>query len=98
VARTSKCGRLYGPGVPGKLGWVVRSGGRSFIDGAVVARAQVVAISLSDGQTRYLQSMPPTRVLAPGISFFFTAIPRGTYAVSIRGHTHTGRRVVTWNR
>lgn len=98
TARASTCGRLHGPGIPGKLGWIARSRGRSFVAGAVISRAQVLAVALSDGRTRYLQTMPPTRRLTPGISFFFTAIPRGTYPVAIRGHTHAGRRVVTWSR
>jgi hypothetical protein len=98
VQRGGTCGRLSGPGVTGKLGWMSRSGGRSFVAGAVVSRAKGVSVRLSSGSWRYLLAMAPTRLIAPGISFFFTTIPRGTHPVEIRGHTRMGRAVVIWKR
>jgi hypothetical protein len=98
VARGGKCGRFYRPGVAGKLGFIARSGGRAFVAGAVISRAKGIAVHLSDGGTRYVGTMPPTRLLAPGISFFFTTIPRGTRPVQIDGHTRLGRAFVIWKR
>jgi uncharacterized protein DUF4232 len=98
--RGSRCGRFDGPGVAGKLGWIARSrdGRPSFVAGAVISKAQVVAVRLSRGDPHYVQTMTPTRHLAPGISFFFTTVPRGAKLVSIVGSTHDGRRVVAWHR
>jgi len=98
--RASTCGRFYRPGVAGKLGWIARSRGArpSFVAGAVISKAQVVAVRLSRGDPHYVQTMTPTRQLAPGISFFFTTVPRGAKLVSIVGNTHGGRRVGAWHR
>lgn len=98
--RGSRCGRFYGPGVSGKLGFVYRKGGAepAFVAGAVISKAQVVAIRLSRGYPLYIQTMQPTRMLAPGIAFFFTAILRDTHPVSIVGSTLDGRRVVSWHQ
>lgn len=93
-----KCGRLYGPGVDGKLGFVYRegAGGPGFVAGAVSSKAQVVAIRLSRGHPLYVQTMPPNRYLSPGISFFFTTTPRGARPVRIGASTRAGRTVLTW--
>jgi hypothetical protein len=100
VERARKCGRLYHPGIAGKLGVSWRSGGEqpSFVAGAVISRAQVVAVRLSHGPPRFVLTVPPTRRLAPGISFFFTTVPRGANPVSIVGHTHASHRVFAWHR
>jgi hypothetical protein len=99
--RATRCGRFYAPGLGGKpvkLGWVARNRGPSFVAGAVVSVAKQVAIHLSDGSVRYLQTMPPNRLLAPGISFFFTSTPAGSHPVSITAHNALGRVVVAWKR
>ena len=98
TAQGGRCGRLFGPGISGKLGWLAKSSGRSFAAGAIVSRAQGVTVHLSNGGVRYLQTMPPNRFLAPGISFFFTTIPAGAHPVEIQGHTRLGRGVVIWKR
>jgi hypothetical protein len=98
VAQGGRCGRLYGPGVSGKLGWISRSSARSFVAGAVVSRAQGITVHLSNRSSRFLLTMPPNRFLAPGISFFFTTIPAGTHPVEIEGHSRMGKGVLIWKR
>lgn len=98
IPRGGRCGRFYGPGVAGKLGWVSRSGDPSFVAGAVVSAARHMAVKLSNGRVVYRQTMPPTRLLAPGISFFFTTIPHGRRVVSIQGSKDSGRLVVASKR
>lgn len=100
IERGRKCGRLYQPGIVGKLGVLWRSSGArpSFVAGAVISRAQVVTVRISHGQPRYVLTMSHTRRLAPGISFFFTTVPLGASPVSIVGHTHASHRVFAWRR
>jgi hypothetical protein len=94
--RGGKCGRMYGQKESGKLGWIASSRGPSFVAGAVVSTATHMGINLSNGTVLYPRTMRPTLPLAPGISFFFTTIPRGTHPVSIRGRTDIGGHVVEW--
>jgi uncharacterized protein DUF4232 len=94
--RATKCGRLGVPGLAGKLAWISRSRGPSFVAGAAVARATQVGVHLSGGHSRHLQTMPPTRALAPGISFFFTTMPPGSHLVGIAAHNALGRVVAGW--
>jgi hypothetical protein len=94
--RGGRCGRMFGHREPGKLGWIARSRGPGFVAGAVVSRATHMAISLSNGGLVIATAMRPTRPLAPGISFFFTTIPRGTHPVSLRGRTLFPGLVVEW--
>lgn len=96
--RAAKCGRFYGPGVAGKLGFVSRSRSPSFVVGAVLVRARAVEITLTNNRYREIEAMPPTRVLAPGIAFFFSTIPQGTAPVSIVADSQQGTHVVTWHR
>lgn len=96
VPRGGKCGRMFGRKEPGKLGWIARSRGPSFVAGAVVSKATHMDIDLSNGSLVVPLTMLPTRPLAPGISFFFTTVPRGTHPVSMRGRTNQGGRVVQW--
>jgi hypothetical protein len=96
VSRGRKCGRMYGHGEPGKLGWISSSRDPGFVAGAVVSKATHMDIDLSNGRLIVARAMRPALPLAPGISFFFTTIPRGTHPVSMRGRTNMGRRVVEW--
>jgi uncharacterized protein DUF4232 len=96
VPRAGRCGRMIGHEEPGKLGWIASSRGPSFVAGAVVSAATHMGITLSNGSTVYPRTMGPTRPLAPGTSFFFTTIPRGTHPVSLRGRTDRGGHVVEW--
>jgi hypothetical protein len=96
VSRGGKCGRMFGQKEPGKLGWIARSRGPSFVAGAVISAATHMDINVSNGWLIVPLTMGPTRPLAPGISFFFTTIPRGTHPVSIRGSRDSGGRVVEW--
>jgi hypothetical protein len=96
VSRGGKCGRMGGQKEPGKLGWIASSRGPSFVAGAVVSKATHMGITLSNGSAIYPRTMRPTRPLAPGISFFFATIPRGTRPVSLRGRTDMGWHVVQW--
>lgn len=101
--RATISGRFYVPGptgAPVRLGLVSRSRGArpSFVAGAVVSTATHVAIRLSNGNVRYVRTMPPTRFLAPGISFFFTTVPHGVAPTSIGAREDSGRLVVSWHR
>jgi hypothetical protein len=96
-SRGGRCGRMVGHTEPGKLGWIASSRGPSFVAGAVVSTATHMAIKLSNGSVLYPRTMGSTRPLAPGISFFFATIPRGTHPVWLRGRTdRPGGLVVEW--
>jgi hypothetical protein len=96
VSRGGKCGRMIGHTEPGKLGWISSSRGPSFVAGAVTSAATHMDIKLSDGRLIVPLTMRPTLPLAPGISFFFTTIPRGTHPVAMRGSRDSGGHVLEW--
>lgn len=101
--RASRCGRFYMPGPNGspvRLAWISKRRGAlpNFVAGAVISAAKQVAIRLSNGSVSDLRTMPPNRFLAPGISFFFTTTPHGTYPVSITAHDRLDRVVTAWKR
>src|SRR5207302_3785612 len=62
--RGSKCGRFYGPGVAGELGWISRCQGArpSFVAGAGGAGGQGGYVRVSGRTPRIVPTSQPTRV------------------------------------
>ena len=106
----SRSGRFYirGPGgTPVRLGWTSDSHGvLPFVAGAVAITPCCeqehagVTVRLSNGavETTTATAPPYTLTHAPGIAFFFLAVPRHAHPTAITARNASGHIITAWKR